>query len=68
MNGFTPQSLEMLARLAVALAEPRNTSRWAAPDEVPISTPNGEPIGSLVWDSQQSAYRFLVASDQKEVK
>lgn len=58
---FSPTNLRLLATLSEALTEPRNNCYWHAPKEIPLTSPNGEPIGALVWCSFQSTYRFETA-------
>ena len=52
-----PTTLEMLARAAGALSEPRNKSVFKFPDRIELKTPNEEPYGLLIWDN--NTYRFV---------
>lgn len=59
-------SLRYMADLIEALGIPRNTSYWQAPDEIPLTDANGEPVGVLVWNSQRQDYTFRVTGVRDE--
>ena len=56
---LTMRSVELIAEVGEVLARPRNECRFCLPDELPLTSPNGELLGRLVWDIAQSTYRLV---------
>lgn len=60
---FSPTNLRLIADACDAMSAGRNQSYWKLPDELPLMTPNDEPLGALVWEPNQSTYRFYGLAD-----
>lgn len=57
MIGFLPQTMEGISSLAEALAKARNLG-IVTEKVIELSSPNGEPRGTLQWSGDQHAFVF----------
>jgi hypothetical protein len=58
MSVLSSESMRMLSALMEALAEPRRRSYFKPPREIKLTSPSGEPFGTLVYDSSAMNYRL----------